>query len=217
MEEGKRWVAVPVWRISRRIVERWHSCIKFHKYKTRELEKACYVPHHKVGWAWYTASRVIFPLEEGSHLEVQVYWNLTPEKGWLSSYAVRITWYSEKFWTDVTPDVADQLAHSTYFPCFAAHAVRQAIRGEQVLSYCGYAVAHHSSVQSLQLLALKVVLQNDRPKGKNPTRKQWRRNNRRGLRMVTQYSGGPESNSSTTPTKRVNFPGLEKVLGILGR
>ncbi|AFV26249.1 truncated vif protein [Simian immunodeficiency virus] len=88
MEEEKRWIVVPTWRIPGRL-ERWHSLIKHLKYNTKDLQKACYVPHHKVGWAWWTCSRVIFPLQEESHLEIQGYWNLTPEKGWLSTYAVR--------------------------------------------------------------------------------------------------------------------------------
>nr|ANT87092.1 vif protein [Simian immunodeficiency virus] len=213
MEEEKRWIAVPTWRIPERL-ERWHSLIKYLKYKTKDLQKVCYVPHYKVGWAWWTCSRVIFPLQEGSHLEVQGYWNLTPERGWLSTYAVRITWYSRNFWTDVTPDYADILLHSTYFPCFTAGEVRRAIRGEQLLSCCKFPRAHRYQVPSLQYLALKVV-SDVRSQRENPTWKQWRRDNRRGLRMAKQNSRGDKQRGGKPPTKGADFPGLAKVLGIL--
>ncbi|AAA91932.1 vif protein [Simian immunodeficiency virus] len=213
MEEEKRWIAVPTWRIPERL-ERWHSLIKYLKYKTKDLQKVCYVPHHKVGWAWWTCSRVIFPLQEKSQLEVQGYWNLTPERGWLSTHAVRITWYSRNFWTDVTPDCADILLHSTYFPCFTAGEVRRAIRGEQLLSCCRFPRAHKTQVPSLQYLALRVVSY-VRSQRENPTWKQWRRDNRRSLRMAKQNSRGDKQRGSKPPTKGVDFPGLAKVLGIL--
>ncbi|AFV26276.1 vif protein [Simian immunodeficiency virus] len=215
MEEEKSWVTVPTWRIPRRM-ERWHSLIKHLKFNTKELQKVCYVPHNKVGWAWWTCSRVIFPLEKESHLEVQGYWNLTPEKGWLSSYAVRITWYSRNFWTDVTPDVADQLIHSTYFSCYTQGEVRRAIRGEQILSCCKYPSAHKRQVPSLQFLALRILhKQNGKCKRENPTRNQWGRNNRRGFRVAIQHSGSSKQGSSKTSAQGADFPGLAKVLGIL--
>ncbi|AFV26101.1 vif protein [Simian immunodeficiency virus] len=213
MEEEKRWIVVPTWRIPGRL-EKWHSLIKHLKYNTKDLQQACYVPHHKVGWAWWTCSRVIFPLQGESHLEVQGYWNLTPEKGWLSTYAVRITWYSRNFWTDVTPDYADTLLHGSYFSCFTAGEVRRAIRGEQLLSCCKFPRAHRNQVPSLQYLALSVV-SHGRSQGEDPTRKQWRRNNRRSLRVAEQNGGRTKQGSSKSPAKRANFPGLAKVLGIL--
>nr|AAP97007.1 Vif [Simian immunodeficiency virus] len=212
MEEEKRWIAVPTWRIPHRL-ERWHSLIKYLKYNTKELQKAVYVPHHKVGWAWWTCSRVIFPLQGETHLEVQGYWNLTPEKGWLSTYAVRITWYTRNFWSDVTPEVADQLLHGTYFSCYTQGEVKRAIRGEQILSCCNFPTAHQGQVSSLQFLALR-ALQNG-TKGTNPPRKQRGGNNRRGLRMAGKNSGGYKQGSGESFAKRADFPGLAKVLGIL--
>ncbi|AFV26150.1 vif protein [Simian immunodeficiency virus] len=213
MEEEKRWIAVPTWRIPGRL-ERWHSLIKHLKYTTKELQKVCYVPHYKVGWAWWTCSRVIFPLQEDSYLEVQGYWSLTPERGWLGTYAVRITWYSRNFWTDVTPDCADTLLHSTYFPCFSAGEVRRAIRGEQLLSCCRFPKAHKNQVPSLQYLALRVV-SHVRSQREDPTWKQWRRDNRRSFRMVKQDGRRYKQRGSESSTKGADFPGLAKVLGIL--
>nr|AAP97006.1 Vif [Simian immunodeficiency virus] len=212
MEEEKRWIAVPTWRIPHRL-ERWHSLVKYLKYNTKDLEKAVYVPHHKVGWAWWTCSRVIFPLEKEAHLEVQGYWNLTPEKGWLSSYAVRLTWYTRNFWTDVTPDLADILIHGAYFSCYTQGEVRRAIRGEQILSCCNFPSAHQHQVSSLQFLALRAL--QDGSKRANPSREQWGRDNRRSLRLARKNSRGCQQNSSKPLTKRAHFPGLEKVLGIL--
>ncbi|AFV26258.1 vif protein [Simian immunodeficiency virus] len=213
MQEEKRWVVVPTWRIPGRL-EKWHSLIKYLKYNTRELQKVCYVPHHKVGWAWWTCSRVIFPLQGEAHLEIQGYWNLTPEKGWLSTYAVRITWYARNFWTDVTPDYADVLLHSTYFTCFSEGEVRRAIRGEQLLSCCRFPKAHKNQVPSLQYLALRVV-SDVRSQRENPTWKQWRRNSRGSLRMATQNGRGHKQGGREPSTKGTDFPGVAKVLGIL--
>nr|ABA54147.1 vif protein [Simian immunodeficiency virus]ABA54156.1 vif protein [Simian immunodeficiency virus]ABA54165.1 vif protein [Simian immunodeficiency virus] len=213
MEEEKNWIVVPTWRIPERL-ERWHSLIKHLKYNTKDLQMACYVPHHKVGWAWWTCSRVIFPLRDKTHLEVQGYWNLTPEKGWLSTHAVRITWYSRNFWTDVTPDCADTLLHSTYFPCFSEGEVQRAIRGEKLLSCCKFPKAHKNQVPSLQYLALTVV-SHVRSQREDPTWKQWRGNNRRGFRMAKQNSRRNKQGSSKSPAEGANFPGLAKVLGIL--
>ncbi|AFV26240.1 vif protein [Simian immunodeficiency virus] len=213
MQEEKRWVMVPTWRIPGRL-ERWHSLIKHLKYNTRELQKVCYVPHHKVGWAWWTCSRVIFPLQGETHLEIQGYWNLTPEKGWLSTYAVRITWYTRNFWTDVTPDYADVLLHGTYFTCFSEGEVRRAIRGEQLLSCCRFPKAHRHQVPSLQYLALRVVSY-VRSQGKNPTWKQWRRDSRGSLRLARKNGRRNEQGGRKSSTKGTNFPGVAKVLGIL--
>ncbi|BAM76174.1 vif protein [Human immunodeficiency virus 2] len=214
MEEDKNWIVVPTWRVPGRM-EKWHSLVKYLKYRTKDLEKVRYVPHHKVGWAWWTCSRVIFPLEGKSHLEIQAYWNLTPEKGWLSSYAVRITWYTERFWTDVTPDYADILIHSTYFSCFTAGEVRRAIRGEKLLSCCNYPQAHKVQVPSLQYLALVVVQQNGRPQRKGTSRKQWRRDHWRGLRVARQDYRSLEQRGSGPSAPRAHFPGVAKVLEIL--
>nr|AKC34183.1 vif protein [Human immunodeficiency virus 2] len=214
MEEDKNWIVVPTWRVPGRM-ERWHSLVKYLKYRTGDLEGVRYVPHHKVGWAWWTCSRVIFPLIGESHLEIQAYWNLTPEKGWLSSYSVRLTWYTEGFWTDVTPDCADILIHSTYFSCFTAGEVRRAIRGEKLLSCCNYPQAHKVQVPSLQYLALVVVQQNDRPQRKGTTRKQWRRDRCRGLRVARQDYRSPKQRGSEPSAPRAHFPGVAKVLEIL--
>ncbi|ALA65438.1 vif protein [Human immunodeficiency virus 2] len=212
MEEEKRWIVVPTWRIEGRL-ERWHSIVKYYKHKTGEAKEWRYVPHHKVGWAWWTASRVIIPLLEGETLEIQAYWNLTPERGWLSRYAVRLTWYNKDFYTDVIPDVAEHLVHSAYFSCFAAFAVRQAIRGEKVTSFCSYPQAHKSQVQSLQFLALK-AWQNG-SQGKGPSRKQRGGNNRRGLRVARDNSHTNQQGGSKSSASRAHFPGLAKILGIL--
>nr|AKC34313.1 vif protein [Human immunodeficiency virus 2] len=215
MEEEKRWIVVPMWRIPDRL-EKWHSLIKYLKYRTKELQQVSYVPHHKVGWAWWTCSRVIFPLKRGAYLEIQGYWNLTPERGFLSSYAVRMTWYKESFYTDVTPDVADQLLHGSYFSCFSAGEVRRAIRGEKVLSYCNYPSGHKGQVPSLQFLALRVVQRGkDGSQGESATRKQRRRDSRRDLRVARKNSSRNQQGSSQSPAQGTHFPGLAEVLGIL--
>nr|prf gene sor [Simian immunodeficiency virus] len=213
MEEEKRWIAVPTWRIPERL-ERWHSLIKYLKYKTKDLQKVCYVPHFKVGWAWWTCSRVIFPLQEGSHLEVQGYWHLTPERGWPSTYAVRITWYSRDLLDRCNTRLCRHFSCIALISLFTAGEVRRAIRGEQLLSCCKFPRAHRYQVPSLQYLALKVV-SDVRSQGENPTWKQWRRDNRRGLRMAKQNSRGDKQRGGKPPTKGADFPGLAKVLGIL--
>ncbi|BAM76156.1 vif protein [Human immunodeficiency virus 2] len=215
MEEEKNWIVVPTWRIPDRL-EKWHSLVKHLKHRTRELQQVSYVPHHKVGWAWWTCSRVIFPLNKGAWLEIQGYWNLTPERGFLSSYAVRLTWYEENFYTDVTPDVADQLLHGTYFSCFTANEVRRAIRGEKILSYCNYPSAHERQVPSLQFLALRVVQEGKNgSKGEGATRKQRRRDNRRGIRLARKNNNRAQQGSGQPFTPGTHFPGLAEVLGIL--
>nr|AKC34198.1 vif protein [Human immunodeficiency virus 2] len=215
MEEEKNWIAVPTWRIPGRL-EKWHSLIKYLKHRTKELQQVSYVPHHKVGWAWWTCSRVIFPLKEGAHLEIQGYWNLTPERGFLSSYAVRLTWYKKSFYTDVTPDVADQLLHGSYFACFTANEVRRAIRGEKILSYCNYPSAHKGQVPSLQFLALSVVQERrNGPQGESTTRKQRRRNSRRSIRVARKNNNRAQQGSCQSSAQGTYFPGLAEVLGIL--
>nr|AKC34197.1 vif protein [Human immunodeficiency virus 2] len=215
MEEEKNWIVVPTWRIPGRL-ERWHSLVKYLKHRTKEWQQVSYVPHHKVGWAWWTCSRVIFPLKEGAHLEVQGYWNLTPERGLLSSYAVRLTWHKRSFFTDVTPNVADQLLHGSYFSCFTAGEVRRAIRGEQILSHCNYPSAHTGQVPSLQFLALRVVKEGrDGSQGESTTRKQRRRNNSRGIRVARGNNRKTQQSSSQPLTQGTHFSGLAKILGIL--
>ncbi|ALS54626.1 vif protein [Simian immunodeficiency virus] len=152
--EIKEWVMRITWRVSGDLITKWQGIARFWMNK-RGLPWQ-YTMHYKIHWAWYTMSRYTIPVGRGQ-IVIDLYWHLTPEKGWLSTYAVGIQYLDlqSSYWTEVDPETADSIVHCHYFNCFTERAVQKAIRGERFI-FCNYPEGHKQTgqVQTLQLLAL---------------------------------------------------------------
>nr|ADO34201.1 vif protein [Simian immunodeficiency virus - agm.Sab92018]AVK70352.1 vif protein [Simian-Human immunodeficiency virus]AVK70360.1 vif protein [Simian-Human immunodeficiency virus]AVK70369.1 vif protein [Simian immunodeficiency virus] len=153
----KLWIVRPLWRVTSHQQEKWTSLVKYHKYVSKQCENWLYTPHTRIRWNWYSYQEFTIPLKDGALIHVTHYWHLTPEQGWLETYATGIGYQKGPFFTDIDPQTADHLIHGSYFPCFTDRAVRQAIRGEQYL-WCRHPEGHYPyrQVPSLQYLALVV-------------------------------------------------------------
>nr|ALS54482.1 vif protein [Simian immunodeficiency virus] len=157
MEREKTWVMRITWKVSGDQITKWQGIVRFWMQK-RKLNWI-YQMHYEIHWAWYTMSRYTIPLEKGD-IKVDLFWHLTPEKGWLSTYAVGIQYLSKKgsYRTELDPQTADSMIHCHYFNCFTERAIQKAIRGERFV-FCNYPEGHKQTgqVQTLQFLALVAV------------------------------------------------------------
>nr|ALS54474.1 vif protein [Simian immunodeficiency virus] len=157
MEREKTWVMRITWKVSGDQITKWQGIVKFWMQK-RKLNWI-YQMHYEIHWAWYTMSRYTIPLKKGD-IKVDLFWHLTPEKGWLSTYAVGIQYFSKEgtYRTELDPQVADSMIHCHYFNCFTERAIQKAIRGERFV-FCNYPEGHKQTgqVQTLQFLALVAV------------------------------------------------------------
>ncbi|CAJ57813.1 vif protein [Simian immunodeficiency virus] len=166
----KLWVTRLTWKVPRNRMQRWVGTIRYHMYKTKYLQKLIWVHHFQLRMASFTQAKWILPLEEKEnrveYITITQYWCLAPDKGYTSDWdTISIEWSvsdvtldAKVYSTELTPEVADHLIHTKYFPCFTASAVRQAIRGEVLLAVCEVRHKGRDSPPSLQFLALKVAV-----------------------------------------------------------
>ncbi|AAC57053.1 vif protein [Simian immunodeficiency virus - agm.tan-1] len=228
MEREKLWVTRLTWRVSGEHIDKWKGIVKYHM--RNRLQDWTYLMHYQCGWAWYTCSRFLIPLGGEGKIVVDCYWHLTPEQGWLSTYAVAISFenWQNTYKTEVTPDVADHMIHCHYFPCFTDRAIQQAIRGESFL-WCTYkeghvAENHWGQVRSLQFLALTVYtdfLRNGRRKRFQGKKTRMVRNlgSQQGAvgRMIKRHGSRTQSGSTTPFWERTPLPSMELLSGRRGK
>nr|CAE46400.1 vif protein [Simian immunodeficiency virus] len=140
----KEWIVRLTYKIGETKLEHWMSTLKSIIYKTNELKGTVIIPHFRITWEWYTMTKIHIPLR-AAYMEVKLYWHLTPEKGYLSQVAISIAYVhlSTGWATEVDPVTADEIIHKDHFSCFTRQAVRQALRGEVVLSTCARKKAHY--------------------------------------------------------------------------
>ncbi|AAN85709.1 vif protein [Simian immunodeficiency virus SIV-mnd 2] len=205
----KQWIVIPTWKLDRHAVERWNSLVKYHKYKgEKHLDKWDLKAHFQCS-GWWTHSQKYIPLEEDEQIIITILWNLTPEKGWLSTYAMTIEYKFTNYYTHIDPQTADRMIHWKYLPCFTEQAIRQALLGKR-LTVCYFHWGHKGKVGSLQYLALlsyTAYCNNGRRGPRDP-----RRSRRGGSKyLVGKISGENQSGGKITLPPRVPFPSLERM------
>nr|ALS54442.1 vif protein [Simian immunodeficiency virus] len=216
MEREKQWVMRLTWKVSGDQITKWQGIVRFWMGK-REL-KWQYQMHYQIHWAWYTMSKYRIPLESGD-IEVDIYWHLTPEQGWLSTYAVGIQYLSKtgQYRTELDPQTADSMIHCHYFNCFTERAIQKAIRGERFI-FCNFPEGHKKTgqVQTLQFLALVAVQDGIRERSKR-TKTRMARNLgfRQGAvgRMAKRYVNGAQPGGTKTLWHRAPVPSMELLSG----
>nr|ALS54418.1 vif protein [Simian immunodeficiency virus] len=217
MEREKQWVTRITWKVSGEQITEWQGIVRFWM-KKRGLSWQ-YQMHYQIHWAWYTMSKYRIPLDSGD-IEVDIYWHLTPEKGWLSTYAVGIQYLSKigQYRTELDPQTADSMIHCHYFNCFTERAIQKAIRGERFV-FCTYPEGHKQTgqVQTLQFLALVAVqngIRKQRAK-RSKTRMVRDLGFRQGAvgRMAKRYVKGPQQGSTKTLWQRAPVPSMELLSG----
>nr|QVG68456.1 vif protein [Human immunodeficiency virus 1] len=162
-----RWQVMIVWQVDRMRIRTWKSLVKHHMYISKKAKGWCY-KHHYENAHPRISSEVHIPLGDAK-LEIITYWGLhTGEREWHLGQGVSIEWRKKRYYTQVTPDLADQLIHMYYFDCFAESAIRQAILGHIVSPSCEYR-AGHNKVGSLQYLALTALITQKRRKPPLPS------------------------------------------------
>nr|ALS54618.1 vif protein [Simian immunodeficiency virus] len=220
MEREKEWVMRLTWKVSGDLITKWQGITRYWMNK-RNL-KWEYEMHYQIHWAWYTMSRYSIPLKDGK-IVVDLYWHLTPEQGWLSTYAVGIQYLSNQgqYRTEVDPHTADSLIHQEYFNCFTDRAIQKALRGERFI-FCNYPEGHKQlgQVQTLQFLALQAVqngLRRNRSQGAKArmVRNMGPRERTLG-RMAKRYAIRPEYGSPKTFWQRAPVPSMELLSGRRG-
>ncbi|AAK82845.1 vif protein [Simian immunodeficiency virus] len=203
----KQWIVIPTWRIDRRQLEKWNSLVKYHKYKEEKHLDKWELFHHFQCSGWWTHSQKIIPFKDGSKIIITALWNLTPEKGWLSQYAITAEYNKGDYYTHIDPVTADRMIHWEYFPCFTAAAVRKVLYGERIVA-CYSPWGHKGQVGTLQLLALRAYIKFCR-NGRKSTRGTTG-GRRSGTRTVAgKIIGTSEQRGSITLPPRVPFPSLE--------
>ncbi|ADK78272.1 vif protein [Simian immunodeficiency virus] len=216
----KMWIVRPIWRVDRRKIEQWHSLVKYHQYKgKKEAKEWEYVPHFKVPWGWWSHSEIHVPLGKNTKVKITTYWNLTAEKGWLSTYGVGIAYIDNTcdpcYFTDIDPILADKMIHNVYFPCFTDQAIRKALLGEKVL-VCGFQRGHRDQVGTLQYLALQAWVKSQLQKnGRKSSRGPHWGGRSRVSTMVGQNVVRDQPRSQITLPWRVHFPSVAYLCGIL--
>nr|ABD36899.1 vif protein [Simian immunodeficiency virus] len=164
-----RWQVQIVWMIDRMRLRTWNSLVKHHIYTTKCCKEWKYRHHYETDVP-KRAGEIHIPLTEKSKLVVLHYWGLAcGERPWHLGHGVGLEWRQGKYCTQVDPETADQLIHTRYFTCFAAGAVRQAILGERILTFCHFQTGHRQ-VGTLQFLAFKKVVETQYKKPKGPRR-----------------------------------------------
>nr|CDZ86804.1 Vif [Simian immunodeficiency virus] len=225
---AKLWIVRPLWKVEGTRHERWTSLVKYHKHVSKQCQFWLYTPHTKIRWNWYSYQEWEIPLKNGAIIKVTNYWHLTPEKGWLESYATGIGYYQGEYFTEIDPWTADNIIHRSYFPCFTDKAIQQAIRGERYLK-CRHKVGHtplQGQIPTLQYLALvvysdglwRMAATNRRgasqrpPKGSQGTDPRMARNMGSGKRTVRRMAqghvNGPQPRGPVSFPKESPFPSL---------
>nr|P27983.1 RecName: Full=Virion infectivity factor; Short=Vif; AltName: Full=Q protein; AltName: Full=SOR protein [Simian immunodeficiency virus (AGM3 ISOLATE)]AAA91915.1 vif protein [Simian immunodeficiency virus] len=156
MNQEKEWVMRVTWKVPEELITKWQGIVRYWM-RTRKLDWK-YRMHYQITWAWYTMSRYEIPLGQHGSIHVDLYWHLTPEKGWLSTYAEGIQYLSNRdpwYRTELDPATADSLIHTHYFTCFTERAIRKALLGQR-FTFCQFPEGHKKTgqVPSLQYLAL---------------------------------------------------------------
>nr|ALS54514.1 vif protein [Simian immunodeficiency virus] len=213
MEREKTWVMRIVWKVSGDQITKWQGIVRFWMQKRNLNWK--YQMHYEIHWAWYTMSRYTIPLEAGD-IKIDIYWHLTPEKGWLSTYAVGIQYFSKEgnYRTELDPQIADSMIHCHYFNCFTERAIQKAIRGERFV-FCNYPEGHKQTgqVQTLQLLALVAVQNGIREQRNKRTKTRMVRNLGPGQRtmgrVAKRYVSRSQQRSTETLWQRAPVPSME--------
>lgn len=182
-------------------------------YKIRNKQLPWEYRHHwQVQWQFWTYSQFIIPLSKDDYIEVNIYHNLTPERGWLSSHGVGLSYYHQKgYKTEVDPGTADRMIHLYYFNCFTDRAIQQAIRGEKY-TWCTFKEGHKGQVQSLQLLALVAYTNGIRKRSKRTfTRMAGNLGSRQGAmgRMATRHAQGSKRRSQKALWNEHANPSME--------
>nr|ALS54426.1 vif protein [Simian immunodeficiency virus] len=217
MEREKQWVMRVTWKVPGELITKWQGIVRYWMEK-RQL-KWQYQMHYQIHWAWYTMCKYKIPLKSGE-IEVDIYWHLAPEKGWLSTYAIGIQYLSKtgQYRTELDPQTADSMIHCHYFNCFTERAIQKAIRGERFV-FCNFPEGHKKTgqVQTLQFLAL-VAVQNGIRK-QNTERRKTRvvRNlgSRQGAmgRMDKRHVTRSQQGSTKTFRQRAPVPSMELLSG----
>ncbi|AFM85331.1 vif protein [Simian immunodeficiency virus] len=162
-----RWQVRVVWQIDRMRIRAWNSLVKHHIYKSKHCKEWKYRHHYDIDHP-RKGGEVHIPITEKAKLVITIYWGLhCGEKAWHLGHGASIEWRQGRYWTEVDPETADQIIHSRYFPCFTERAIRQAILGEKILQHCHFPTGH-SKVGSLQFLAFKKVLEQNKQKPHRP-------------------------------------------------
>nr|QGU21705.1 vif protein [Human immunodeficiency virus 1] len=162
-----RWQVMIVWQVDRMRISTWKSLVKHHMHISKKAKKWVY-KHHYESTNPRISSEVHIPLGDAK-LIIKTYWGLhTGEREWHLGQGASIEWRKEKYNTQLTPDLADQLIHMYYFNCFSESAIRNAILGHRVSPRCEYQ-AGHKQVGSLQYLALAALTGTKRTKPPLPS------------------------------------------------
>ncbi|BAV25179.1 vif protein [Simian immunodeficiency virus - agm] len=213
MDREKEWVMRITWRVDSEHISRWQGIVRYWMEK-RGIQWE-YKMHYKIHWAWYTMCQYIIPLETGD-IYVDMFWHLTPQTGWLSTYAVGIQYlsYQGNYRTELDPGTADSMIHLHYFNCFTERAIQKAIRGERFV-FCNYPEGHKQTgqVQTLQFLALQAVQDGFRRKRKQGKEARVARNlgfKQRTLgRVAKRYAHRSQPRSEKTFWERAPVPSME--------
>nr|ALS54402.1 vif protein [Simian immunodeficiency virus] len=217
MEREKQWVMRVTWKVSGDLITKWQGIVRYWMQK-RGLNWT-YQMHYEIHWAWYTMSRYIIPIEKGD-ITIDLYWHLTPERGWLSTYAVGIQYLAKKgnYRTELDPQTADSLIHCHYFNCFTERAIQKAIRGERFV-FCNYPEGHKKTgqVQTLQFLALVAVQNGIREQRYKGTKTRMVRNLGFGQgavgRMAKRHVSRSQQRGTKTFWQRAPVPSMELLSG----
>ncbi|AAT68804.1 vif protein [Simian immunodeficiency virus] len=201
----KEWIVRLTHKIPVNKLDKWCSAIKRGKYKTKELQAIKWIHHYELRRAFYTQTKIVFPVTEEGKVVVEIFWSLAPEKGWMPSMAVGISWEQTGWQTELTPDLADHLIHLRYFPCFSQQAVTQALKGEKLLQQCQQ---YHRGPEgkgppSLQYLALRTAVKYGKVSTLTPTTFHIKNSTNDKASTTTSHAGSKRGSFKTLHKRRV--------------
>nr|P05904.1 RecName: Full=Virion infectivity factor; Short=Vif; AltName: Full=Q protein; AltName: Full=SOR protein [Simian immunodeficiency virus (TYO-1 ISOLATE)]pir/ASLJG4/ vif protein - simian immunodeficiency virus (African green monkey isolate) [Simian immunodeficiency virus]CAA30659.1 sor (Q orf) [Simian immunodeficiency virus] len=218
MNPNKEWVMRVTWKVPGDLITKWQGIVRYWM-RQRNL-KWNYYMHYQITWAWYTMSRYVIPIGKHGEICVDLYWHLTPEQGWLSTYAVGIQYVSNlesKYRTELDPATADSIIHGHYFNCFKERAIQQALRGHRFV-FCQFPEGHKSTgqVPSLQYLALLAHQNGLRERSKRgKTRRSRNLGSKQGAvgQMAKRYVTRSQPGGEAAFWERTPVPSMELLSG----